>query len=41
MADTEKKQKLLADGWIETIIMLKDGECYVTYEEKGALAFHN
>lgn len=35
MADTEKQQQLLADGWIGTSIVQKDGEWYVTYEEKG------
>jgi len=35
MADTEKQQQLLADGWIGTSIAQKDGEWYVTYEEKG------
>ncbi|MDI2587418.1 GNAT family N-acetyltransferase [Psychrobacillus sp. NEAU-3TGS] len=35
MADTEKQQLLLADGWIGTSIVQKDGEWYVTYEEKG------
>lgn len=35
MADTEKQQQLLVEGWIGTSIMQKDGEWYVTYEEKG------
>ncbi|GGA34815.1 GNAT family N-acetyltransferase [Psychrobacillus lasiicapitis] len=35
MADTEKQQQLLADGWIGTSIVQKDGEWYVTYEKKG------
>ncbi|MFJ7972683.1 GNAT family N-acetyltransferase [Psychrobacillus sp. NPDC096389] len=35
MADTEKQQQLLADGWIGTDIVQQDGEWYVTYEEKG------
>lgn len=35
MADTEKQQQLLADGWIGTSIVQQDGEWYVTYEEKG------
>ena len=35
MADTEKQQQLLAEGWIGTSIMQKEDEWYVTYEEKG------
>ncbi|MFJ8065872.1 GNAT family N-acetyltransferase [Psychrobacillus sp. NPDC096426] len=36
MADTEKQQQLLANGWIGTSILQKDDEWYVTYEEKGS-----
>lgn len=35
MADTEKQQQLLANGWIGTSILQKDDVWYVTYEEKG------
>lgn len=35
MADTEKQQQLLAEGWIGTSILQKDDTWYVTYEEKG------
>lgn len=35
MADTEKQQQLLAEGWIGTSIFQIDEEWYVTYEEKG------
>ncbi|WP_144510555.1 GNAT family N-acetyltransferase [Bacillus sp. FJAT-22090] len=35
MGDTEKQQRLLAEGWIGTGIFQKDDLWYVTYEEKG------
>lgn len=36
MADTEKQQQLLANGWIGTSILQNDDVWYVTYEEKGS-----